>query len=199
MAKCLRCGQPMGFLAAYSHCQDCRKTLRVEDEAKQAERDRRRAARQEKEAARLEKERAEQISRVIDWLKQWFSAGNPVVLHENVYIPVDSTVDKQQVCDQIDFSEVRAMGLLGWRIVGIVPRTLGVALSNSGPGGVSWGAGIGGNVVGVYVLLSLRLTKKNCNDSVLHSYAARHLDEFASLLPPTCGLNPEGHDGNPRG
>jgi hypothetical protein len=52
-------------------------------------------------------------------------------------------------------------GMDGWNVIGVVPRTTGIGLSNSSIGstmGTSWGAGLGGNVIGVYLLLNREVT-----------------------------------------
>jgi hypothetical protein len=54
-------------------------------------------------------------------------------------------------------SALQSAGLAGWQVLSVIPRTIGIGLTNvsygSGGGGETWGAGMGGNVAGVYVLL----------------------------------------------
>jgi len=76
---------------------------------------------------------------------------------EAIYIPVPSVVDGENVTGLFDITELQKWGSEGWDIAGIVPRTIGVSLKNediSSPWGpTSYGGGMGGNVVGVYLIL----------------------------------------------
>jgi hypothetical protein len=75
-----------------------------------------------------------------------------------IYVPVDSVVDGEQLAPFFDISELQDRGIGGWDIAGVIPRTLGVSLKNETIGDItgyatSYGGGIGGNVVGVHILL----------------------------------------------
>jgi hypothetical protein len=115
-------------------------------------------------------------------LKRRIAAGDAVYLHESIYLPVDSRVVDEEVCRRFSIEPLSRLGIEGWEVVGIVPRTVGVGLTNRSVGstmGESWGAGVGGNVVGVHVLLRLKATPSNCSDRMLFDYAMRHLDALA--------------------
>lgn len=85
-----------------------------------------------------------------------------------------------------DFSigSLRVMGLEGWDVVAIIPRTIGIALTNTSFGsssGETWGAGVGGNVAGVHVIIKKEVSaQNNVSDEYLKEYVVRNLDD---LLP----------------
>ena len=87
-------------------------------------------------------------------------------LFQRIYCPVDSLVNNEDLANDFRLEAVEQLGADGWQIVGIVPRTIGVGLKNTSYGntsGTTWGAGMGGNVAGVYVLLQLNVTLANVN------------------------------------
>lgn len=88
--------------------------------------------------------------------KKQIASGNNPNLFRWIYIQVDSEVEGD-VIGQFDITELQVAGLEGWDVVAVLPRTLGVGLKNISTNGNSWGAGIGGNVMGVYVILSKEL------------------------------------------
>jgi hypothetical protein len=93
-------------------------------------------------------------------------AGQPIVIYKSIYIPVDSYVNDEQL-GTFDIRELQAAGLAGWEIVSTVPRTTGIGLKNTSFGssmGTSWGAGIGGNILGVHVLLAKKVTSADQED-----------------------------------
>lgn len=83
-------------------------------------------------------------------------SGQKAYLYEDVYLPVDSIINENPVCSFFDISILRTFGLDGWDVVAVIPRTIGVGLTNVSVGsatGHTWGGGIGGNVVGVHIVL----------------------------------------------
>lgn len=99
--------------------------------------------------------------------KQIASGNNPN-LFRWIYIQIDSEVEGDAI-GQFDITELQAAGLEGWDVVAVLPRTLGIGLKNIATNGNSWGAGIGGNVMGVYVILSKELydleSERNISDA----------------------------------
>jgi len=143
MATCLVCGNKAG--AFNEICQDCEKQ-RIADEM---------AARDE----RILEERAEAKEKAASWQESFVESitnGATAYAYRTVYVPIDSVVNGESIGD-FDISDVQKLGLWGWKIVGIMPRTVGIGLTNVSYGsssGETWGAGLGGNVAGVYVLLA---------------------------------------------
>jgi hypothetical protein len=87
--------------------------------------------------------------------KQIASGNNPN-LFRWIYIQVDSVVEGDTV-GEFDITELQAAGLEGWDVVAVIPKTVGVGLTQISTSGNSWGAGMGGNVMGVYLVLSQEL------------------------------------------
>ncbi len=103
---------------------------------------------------------AESVRRAVDHLIEQAKSGAGVFLHESIYLPVDSVVAEQRLAQGFDINQLRSLGWEGWRIVGIIPKTVGISLKNTSFGletGTIWGAGLGGNVAGAYVLLELEV------------------------------------------
>jgi hypothetical protein len=85
--------------------------------------------------------------------------GQDAFLYHSVYLPVDSRILDQNVVNQFNVRSIQQIGLQGWEVVGVVPRTDGRGLTNTSVGsttGTTWGGGMGGNVIGVHILLKKR-------------------------------------------
>jgi hypothetical protein len=150
MAFCTQCGNKAGMLRDL--CHDCEVRLTNEREA---------AA----EAKRLEDAaawQAEVESSHAAWLaatQSKLSAGNSGWVYKYVYLEVNSVVT-DEVIGTWDLAPLQAAGLAGWQVLGVIPRTVGIGLQNTSYGassGTTWGAGVGGNVAGAYVLLGREL------------------------------------------
>ena len=140
-----------------SECGPCKSTREAEEYAQRE---------QMAENARLEQEQAaaalsDSIRQTVDALVDQAKSGAAIYLHESVYLPVDSVVTEQPLAQAFDVDPLRSLGWAGWRVVGVVPKTVGVGLTNTSFGassGETWGAGLGGNVAGVHVLLELEVS-----------------------------------------
>ena len=83
-------------------------------------------------------------------------------LLDKVYLPVGSVINEETMAADFDIDAVKGHGIAGWEVVGVVPRTLGTSLTNRSMGstmGQTWGGGMGGNVVGVYLLFRFALSE----------------------------------------
>jgi len=101
-------------------------------------------------------------------LRLTVEGGRDGFLYDSVWVGSGSVVNGTPVGDPFDIEPLRERGLEGWEVVGVVPETVGVSLSNSSIGlttGTAWGAGMGGNVVGVHILLRLRVSQANLDDA----------------------------------
>lgn len=149
MALCSVCNQPAGMLMKI--CASC--------QAKQAEIEaRNRAA----NAAQHEEERKALIAAEKARVEAEISGGGNFYLHRTEFIPVDSILGEVDVdLGPYDDTAVRIAGLEGWRVVGVVPKTFGTALINNEGFNKVWGGGVGGAVVGTYILMELEVTSKN--------------------------------------
>ena len=159
MGACTTCGRNAGLMA--NECNDCR-TRRLAHEQDRAIEEQRRTAL----AALAERE---------DWARDQAAeldervnrAGRSTLL-ATADVPVDSIVNDEVMSAGFDVEEVRDYLFDGWTIVGTIPKTLGIGLTNVSIGassGQTWGAGLGGNVIGVYVLLAYELTRENLDAS----------------------------------
>lgn len=153
MAKCSECGNNAGLLATI--CDSCASKVQIqrdmaEQEARYQQAEGREKAQKEQAAANQQK--------VAEWKKAALSdlaSGKSLYVYDSIYLPVDSFVNDEQI-GNFDLSALQAAGLAGWKVLSVIPRTIGVALTNVSYGsnsGETWGAGMGGNVAGVHVLL----------------------------------------------
>lgn len=118
-------------------------------------------------ARRKQQELEEAIRCKKEPLIKRLQSGQPVSLYCSIHLPVNSVVLEQPVTRTFSIEPLFSLGLIGWDVVGIVPQTMGVALQNTSYGssvGTTWGAGLGGNVIGVHVMLRKALSLGNVND-----------------------------------
>ncbi len=151
MAFCGVCGEKAGI--GKTVCNSCQQQLAAEREVELAN--------------RRAEEREAFEAHVTEALQAWASsastligAGSAPTVYKSVYVTIDSVVTGSPVAD-FDMSLVQAAGLQGWKVEGIIPRTEGIGLTNVSYGsssGETWGAGIGGNVVRAYVIMSRKMT-----------------------------------------
>lgn len=100
-------------------------------------------------------------------MEEVVSTGRMAFLHTSIYVPVDSVVDEETL-GKFEISSLEDLGMAGWEIVTVIPRTVGIGLSNRSVGstfGKTWGAGIGGNVAGVHVVLRYAVTRDTLESS----------------------------------
>lgn len=169
MPACRNCGRSAGLLS--NLCSDCKTQLAARETAQREE-----SARQATEAARreFEERRREYIESHWTLIRGTIADGRTAYLYRSTYVPVDSIVENETT-GTFDIAELRVHGMSGWEVVGVLPRTIGVGLTNKSYGstsGETWGAGLGGNVLGAYVLLRFPVTP----DSLAQS--TELVDEF---------------------
>jgi hypothetical protein len=109
---------------------------------------------------RAEEERLQKLRSQINIIWQRVDSGHEAYIYDSVYIPVDSIIDKEQFVPSFDITIVKKMGLNGWDIVSAVPRT----------------TGMGGNVIGVHVIL-----KKSVNPKIKDSLKQELISYIESL------------------
>ena len=159
MAKCLSCGEKAGI--GNEICRSCYEA-KMEAAAAEAER------KAQEDAARFEQVVAQKVN---DWemrAKQKLVNGEKVYLYKSIYVTVDSAMNGQTI-NAYNFAPVVKAGLEGWNIEGIIPKTSGVGLKNVSYGsssGETWGAGIGGLVVAVHVMLSKEIKTLTYPDNI---------------------------------
>lgn len=121
------------------------------------------------EMLRKERERARTIvNDEFERVSREVRNGRTIYLYKSFYMSVDSELDSDNKKLQLslyDDAEVKQAGLFGWKVVGVVPRTSGTTLMNYEGFGKTWAGGIGGNVIGSYIMMEFELTKENLDES----------------------------------
>jgi large subunit ribosomal protein L7/L12 len=177
VVRCSKCGEILGFwqsisyllgwlfetkLEEKSYCYSCRAEKRADEKARELERNRQEIERHKALEQERQKRHEERRQALTLALKDKLKNGQDVYCYDTIYIPVDSVIEGTQSVNEFDISTLKLMGLDGWSIEGVVPKTLGVPLSNASIGstvGETYGGGMGGNVVGVYILLKKRVAQ----------------------------------------
>ena len=182
MAKCSRCGKPVGLISKI--CDECKQAIAIEQ---RLERERLYEEKVQRDQQQLEEYKAYMdyiISSKIQALKQRIESGEKTFLYDNIYLPVDSKVVNETIAEEFSLGSLRILGLDGWDIIAVIPKTLGVALINESYGsssGSTWGAGLGGNVVGVHIIIRKEFSlHSNVSDDFLLDYIERNLLDFAT-------------------
>jgi hypothetical protein len=118
-------------------------------------------------ADQLQKEQAmarEQISSHLEGnLNDAIEAGKTLYHYRWLYLEIDSEINGDPV-GSFNFDAIQDAGIEGWKVLGILPRTVGVGLKNTSTGstfGQSWGGGIGGIVAGAYIILGREVDRSD--------------------------------------
>ncbi|MCF8550357.1 MAG: hypothetical protein K9G09_05655 [Pontimonas sp.] len=161
MADCLVCGGKTS--GRKEVCDSCNRQ-RIADEL--AARDAAILAERQARDERVLADRAKAEAGAKAWQQSFLSSisgGKPAFAYKTVYVPIDSVINDDTI-NGFNIAEVQQLGLAGWRVITVMPRTIGIGLTNMSVGssvGETWGAGIGGNVAGVYVLLALEVSQSD--------------------------------------
>lgn len=83
----------------------------------------------------------------------------PIYLHRTIQVGVDSRMTGVDFVQEFNIGKVQIAGLNGWRITGIVPKTIGTVANY----GLNDFAGMGGNVISVYVMMELEINERNAS------------------------------------
>lgn len=95
-------------------------------------------------------------------------SGKTIYLYRSRYVSVDSYVHfggKVSAAAQFNDIAIKEAGAQGWRVVEVIPRTAGETLENFEGFGKAWAGGIGGTIVGAYVLMEFAVTNLNVDTS----------------------------------
>lgn len=149
MATCVSCNSKIGMFQ--KECDSC-KSSRLKEQQNEAQ-----AAAQAREAER-QKLIKDEFTRIQVDVKR----GLPCFLHSSQYVSIDSEIAGGDFGHVVfDDSSVRLAGLSGWKVVGVMPKTFGSVLTNTSGMNSVWAGGVGGSVIGAYVLLELEVTPTN--------------------------------------
>ncbi|MBI5471060.1 MAG: hypothetical protein HY961_01800 [Ignavibacteriae bacterium] len=183
MAKCTRCGNPVGLLPKV--CDSCKQLIAAEQNQRQKEELARQAVEQEV-AERVQKERLEKsVSEMRSIIRKRLDSGQKIFFYQSIYTPVDSVLLEESLATGFDVSFLRSLGLSGWELIHAVPKTIGVGLQNYSEGSVSlksWGGGVGGNIMGVHLILKKELTLgsfDNDPENEIGKYIETHMLELS--------------------
>lgn len=94
--------------------------------------------------------------------------GKASYLYRSIYVSVDSYNElggQVNLLGNFNDSNVKAAGTRGWKVVGVIPRTAGGALENYSGFNKAWAGGIGGSVIGAYVLMELVVNSQNIDEN----------------------------------
>lgn len=165
MANCKTCGEKAGALK--SECDSCKTTRTKQEQANRLKAQEAENERQTQERLRLQ---AELEARYKAYNENCF-ANFDLALESEVtpyiyqYVLVESVsyLNGEIVGSNLALDNVQSLAQRGWEVVALHQITEGHGLQNTASGSVSgttWGAGIGGLVVGAYVIMRLPLNKK---------------------------------------
>jgi len=134
--------------------------------------------------AELEQFKVEKILQIKKMMRARLDNGKPAILYDSIFVPVDSILDEQPLADEFDLSKLRCLGLIGWDVVQAVPKTIGIGLKNVGTDTLfaeKWGGGIGGNVLGVHLIIKKSLSASDLTDDPadeVGKFIRHHLSDF---------------------
>lgn len=98
------------------------------------------------------------IQRQVEAIIQRANQAPPIFLYKTIQVGVDSVLaGVQNTFTKFAINPVQLAGLNGWQVVGVVPQTLAITSNQGFNSFVS----NGGNVIAVYLLMQLTLTKEN--------------------------------------
>ncbi len=175
MANCSTCGKKVGFFS--TSCPDCTKA------AGDA------AATEARVSAELaEAQRIEHLRDTKRLLHERLNRGQKVFLYFTVYIPIDSFIVNQPAAAPFDPQLIVQMGLNGWDLAATLPKTSGIGLTNQYAGQLlpvnSWGAGVGGNIVGAYLVFKKEIStvdELSADDELATIISANRLEKDALI------------------
>lgn len=171
MAACEACGAKAGF--GKKLCESCSTKAAEQQRKEQAAKSARLAEEQrQRQLAAAETQRQAELARQqrydayingrLKELHDLVDQGVEPCLYDIIVISTQSTRNDQRIGSPPDLTEVRQYGWAGWEAIATIPSTYGEGLKNTSYGaqsGTTWGAGIGGLVVGAYILMRFTITK----------------------------------------
>ncbi|NBU62939.1 MAG: hypothetical protein EBS29_00275 [Chloroflexia bacterium] len=100
------------------------------------------------------------IARQVDAIIQRANQAPPIFLYKTIQVGVDSVLaGVQNTFTSFALGATQVAGLNGWQVVGVVPKTLAITANQ----GFNHFVSNGGNVIAVYLLMQLTLTKENAS------------------------------------
>jgi hypothetical protein len=140
----------------------------------------------EVQQAEQEQFKTQKIIQIKTLMRARLESGKPAFLYDSIYVPVDSQLLDDEFASEFDVSILRKLGVLGWDIVQAVPKTKGIGLENIGTDtmfGSKWAGGIGGNVMGVHIIIKKSISLGDLTDDPddeVGTFIRSHLSDFLS-------------------
>lgn len=133
---------------------------RVADERQRKHEEQQRRARLTDQELREadERSRSEYTEAAMARIERTLSEGRTPAIYRTVLMTTDYSFMNQVGGTRPDVLPLAELGWDGWEIVGIVPRTTGIALTNLAGGQSFYGGGVGGLTDGAYLLMRLPVT-----------------------------------------
>jgi hypothetical protein len=132
----------------------------------------------------VEQFKIQKIIKIKTLMRTRLESGKPAFLCDSIFVPMNSILDENNLADELNLSILRRLGLIGWDIVQAVPRTTGIGLKNEGTDtlfGEKWGGGVGGNVMGVHIIIKKSLSAGDLTDDPadeVGEFIRSHFDDF---------------------
>ncbi len=182
MAKCKKCGTSLGFLSDKEYCDPCNLKIIHEELEKEKQ-----------ELESIIEEEKHKIQGVIEERKEAVRKrvreGKKTFLYDYLFIPVDSQIDDAKTTEIFVIDELFELGLDGWEVMQVIPKTMGMSLKNHAlqSGLDTYAGGIGGIVTGVYVLLKKEapISEEEAveeTEALLQKFNSRHRESFSDDL-----------------
>jgi len=134
----------------------------------------------------LEQFKIQKIIKIKTLMRTRLKSGKPTFLCDSIFVPMNPIPDENNLADEFNLSILRRLGLIGWDIVQAIPRTTGIGLKNVGTDalfGEKGGRGIGGNVMGVHIIIKKSLSARDLTDDPadeVGEFIRNHLSDFST-------------------
>ena len=134
----------------------------------------------------LEQFKIQKIIKIKTLMRTRLKSGKPTFLCDSIFVPMNPIPDENNLADEFNLSILRRLGLIGWDIVQAIPRTTGIGLKNAGTDalfGEKGGRGIGGNVMGVHIIIKKSLSARDLTDDPadeVGEFIRNHLSDFST-------------------
>jgi len=157
LRACPACSMPTAQVLQIT--PDQRRRLNDERQRKREEEERRARLTEEERRQADERSRSEYADAAMARIELTLSEGRTPAVYRSVLMATDYSFMSQVGGTRPDVLPLAELGWDGWEIVGIVPRTTGIALTNLAGGQSFYGGGVGGLTDGAYLLMRLPVTE----------------------------------------
>jgi hypothetical protein len=134
----------------------------------------------------LEQFKIQKIIKIKALMRTRLKSGKPTFLCDSIFVPMNPILDEKNLADEFNLSILRRLGLNGWDIVQAIPITAGIGLKNERTDALfaeKGGGGIGGNVMGVHIIIKKSLSARDLTDNPadeVGEFIRSHLSDFST-------------------